>query len=631
MEHLPKLLEKLHSKNYIAVKYVLDVGLWALAAPLAFTLRLEGEEYNAYLQEILFYTATSALIKALVIRVYSLHRQSWHKVGVKDLYRLIRAVGMVALILLALAYLMNPVLHIPRSIPFLDGGLALLLLSFSRLATRLAYEQNAIARSDRPGRRIVIIGAGEAGTLIAREMIRHPESGLRPIGFLDDEPSKQRESHVGLPVLGTVADLPKIAKTDQIDEVLIAIPSISGVATRRIVGIAREAEIPFRIIPGVFEILSGSISLANIREVRVEDLLRREPVRLNLEEIAAYLQGRVVLVTGACGSIGSEIVRQVLQYSPRHMVLIDRNENDAYLLERDLQRRQLQTTFSMIIADIRQRDKLERIFQAYHPQVVFHAAAYKHVPLMEAHPDEAILNNVGGTRNLLDVAGKYGVERFVNISTDKAVNPTSVMGASKRIAEYLVEQAAQKAQIGQCFVSVRFGNVLDSNGSVVPIFKDQIRRGGPVTITHPDMTRYFMSIPEATQLVLQAAGLGESKAIYILDMGEPVKIVDLARDLIQLSGFEPDVDIPIQFMGIRPGEKLFEELRTAEPGTTETKYEKILALHKNGQLGKHFAALLDALMAASQAGDSDGIRRHLKQMIPTYQPNGECLEDEVLV
>jgi FlaA1/EpsC-like NDP-sugar epimerase len=300
------------------------------------------------------------------------------------------------------------------------------------------------------------------------------------------------------------------------------------------------------------------------------------------------------------------------------------------LLERDLQRRQPQPHFSVIIADIRNRDKLERIFQTHRPQVVFHAAAYKHVPLMEAHPDEAILNNVGGTRNLLDMASKYGVERFVNISTDKAVNPTSVMGASKRIAEDLVEQAAQKAGNKQCFVSVRFGNVLDSNGSVVPIFKEQIRRGGPVTVTHPDMTRYFMSIPEATQLVLQAAGLGESKAIYILDMGEPVKIVDLARDLIQLSGLEPDVDIPIQFTGKRPGEKLYEELRSAEPGTTETKYEKILVLYRNGQYNKRFTSLLDELITASQAGRSDEIRKCLKQLVPAYQPNGEYLEGETL-
>lgn len=623
MKYLPKLLGKLRIRNYIALKYVLDVSFWALAAPLAFILRLEGE-YGAYLQEILFYTAGGALVKALAIKYYSLHRQSWHKVGVKDLYRLISTVGVVVLVLLALAYLMSPVMRIPRSIPLLDGAAGLLLLSFNRLATRLVYEQSAIARSDRPSRRVVIIGAGEAGTLIAREMIRHPESGLRPAGFLDDEGSKHRESHVGLPVLGTVADLPQIAKTSRIDEALIAMPSISGAAIRRIVGVARQAGIPYRIIPGVFEILNGSISLANIREVRVEDLLRREPVQLNLEEIAAYLQDRVVLITGACGSIGSEIVRQVLRYSPRCLVLLDRNENAVYLLERELQRCYPQACFSTIIADVRRREKLERIFQAHRPQVVFHAAAYKHVPLMETHPDEAILNNVGGTRNLLDMAVKYGVERFVNISTDKAVNPSSVMGASKRIAEYLVEQTAQKAKVGQCFVSVRFGNVLDSNGSVVPIFKEQIRRGGPVTITHPDMTRYFMSIPEATQLVLQAAGLGESKATYILDMGEPVKIVDLARDLIQLSGFEPDVDIPIQFMGKRPGEKLFEELRAAEPGTTETEYEKILVLHKNGRYGKRFASLLDELMAAGRTGSSDEIRRILKQLIPAYQPDGEC-------
>lgn len=628
MKYLPGPLRNLRVTNYILGKYVLDVSLWILAAPLAFILRLEGD-FGAYLQQMLLYSTVAALVKALAIMFYSLHRQSWHKVGVKDLYRLIITVGVVVLIQLALAYLMRPVLHIPRSIPLLDGAAGLLLLSFNRLATRLAYEQSAIAQSDRPSRRIVIIGAGEAGTLIAREMIRHPEAGLRPVGFLDDELSKHRESHVGLPVLGTVADLPGIAKASRIDEVLIAMPSISGDVIRRIVNVARQSGLPYRIIPGVFEILSRSVSLANIREVRVEDLLRRDLVQLNLEEIAAYLQDRVVLITGACGSIGSEIVRQVLRYSPRCLVLLDRDENAAYLLERELQRCYPQACFSVIMADIRRREKLERIFQIHRPQVVFHAAAYKHVPLMEVHPDEAVLNNIGGTMNLLDMAGRYGVERFVNISTDKAVNPTSVMGASKRVAEYLVEQAAHKAKAGQCFVSVRFGNVLGSNGSVVPIFKEQIRRGGPVTITHPDMTRYFMSIPEATQLVLQAAGLGESKATYILNMGEPVKIVDLARDLIQLSGLEPDVDIPIQFMGKRPGEKLFEELQAAEPGTTETKYEKILVLHKNGRYGKHFSSLLDELMAAGQAGNGSRIRQILKQLIPAYQSDAESSDGRV--
>ncbi|MBN1429857.1 MAG: polysaccharide biosynthesis protein [Anaerolineae bacterium] len=625
MTRLFKQFWKLRSSNYVNIKFILDTALWTLAAPLAFLLRLE-ENFGTFLQAAIVYTIVGAVIKAVVIKYYGLHRQSWHKVGVKDLYRIICVVGLTALVSLALASLVNPILRIPRSVPLIDGGLGLLTLSFARLATRLGYEQSALAQSNRPSRRILIIGAGEAGTLIAREMIRHPEAGLRPIGFLDDEPSKRRESYLGLPVLGVIDDLPKIIKVNQIDEVLIAMPSISGAAIRRIIDIARQAKSPYRIIPGVFDILSGHVSLSNIREVRVEDLLRREPVQLNLEEIAAYLQDRVVLVTGACGSIGSEIVRQVLTYKPKHLVLLDRNENAVYLLERELQNSHPQACFSTIIGDVRRRDKLDRIFQAHRPNVVFHAAAYKHVPLMEAHPDEAILNNVGGTRNLLDMALAYNVERLVNISTDKAVNPTSIMGSSKRIAEYLVEQAAEKTGPGQSFVSVRFGNVLDSNGSVVPIFKEQIRRGGPVTVTHPDMTRYFMSIPEATQLVLQAAGLGESKAIYILDMGEPVKIVDLARDMIRLSGFEPEVDIPIQFMGKRPGEKLFEELRAAEPGTTETKYDKILVLHKNGANQQDFVSQLEALMSAGQSGNHVEIRSLIKQMIPSYQPNSEQLE-----
>jgi FlaA1/EpsC-like NDP-sugar epimerase len=384
---------------------------------------------------------------------------------------------------------------------------------------------------------------------------------------------------------------------------------------------ARQTGVRYRIMPGMYDILSEKVSINEIREVDVEDLLRREPVRLEMDEIARTIKGKIVLVTGAGGSIGSEIVRQVSRFEPRLVVLLDRDENSMYLFERELQHSHPALKVEIRLADIQRREKLELIFQEHRPQVVFHAAAHKHVPVVELSPDEAILNNVGGTGTLIEVCSKYEVERFINISTDKAISPTSVMGASKRVAEYLVRQAAFGANAGQSFVSVRFGNVLGSSGSVVPIFKDQIRRGGPVTVTHPDMMRYFMSIPEAVQLVLQAAALGENGAVYILDMGEPVKIVDLARDLIQLSGLEPDVDVQIEFTGVRPGEKLFEELLTAEEGTLATRHKKIFTVrHLNG-VHQDFGAKLEQLLAAARASDYPQIRKLLCAIIPTYTPD----------
>ena len=325
----------------------------------------------------------------------------------------------------------------------------------------------------------------------------------------------------------------------------------------------------------MYEILSGNVLISQLRDVEVEDLLRREPVEMDREGIAEYLRGKIVLVTGGGGSIGSEIIRQVANFMPGKVVLLGRGENSLYEFERELERACPALVHETVVADIRNREKLEQVFARFRPQVVFHAAAHKHVPLMEANPDEAVFNNVIGTKNLVDMALKFGVERFVNISTDKAVNPTSVMGASKRLSEFLVKWAATQAAAGQSFVSVRFGNVLGSRGSVVPIFKNQIRLGGPVTVTHPEVKRFFMTIPESAQLVLEAARLGENGCVYVLDMGEPIRIIDLARDLIRLSGFEPEMDIPITFTGLRPGEKLFEELLTPDEGGAATRHDQI--------------------------------------------------------
>lgn len=599
----------------VFLKYAIDLALWGLAAPIAFILRLDN--WDQYLKLILLHTLVGLPIKALLIITRRLSRQSWHKVGVRDLWILTQITGLGVLLLSTVAFLFPPELRVPRSVPLIEGGVALLLLGGVRLLARIWHERE---RRAKPGQaqRVLVVGAGEAGTMIAREMLRHPEAGMIPIGFLDDEPAKRRQSFLGLPVLGQLNDLPEVARQTKADEVLIAIPSAPGRVVRRVVDLAREAGTTYRIIPGVYEILSGRVSISQIREVDVEDLLRRDPVRVNLEEITGYLENRVVLVTGAGGSIGSEIVRQVARFRPKQIVLLGRGENSLYQIEREIERTSPELDYRMVVADVRHCEKIAQVFVQYHPQVVFHAAAHKHVPLMEQNPDEAILNNVGGTRNLVELALQYGVERFVNISTDKAVNPTSVMGASKRVAEYLVEWAARRAKPGQVFNSVRFGNVLGSRGSVVPLFKEQIRLGGPVTVTHPEMTRYFMTIPEAAQLVLQAGGLGQNGAVYILDMGEPVRILDLAHDLIRLSGLEPDIDIKIVFSGTRPGEKLYEELLTAEEGTEASKHEKIFVARKTGLPHEELSMLVEKLFTAAKIGDGREIRLILKTLIPNY-------------
>ncbi|BAW01142.1 epimerase/dehydratase WbiI [Thermus thermophilus] len=602
-----------------AIKFLVDLLLWTLAAPLAFLLRLEGlpPEYQASLW---VYTLLGLPVKALLIALFGLHRQAWSRVGVRDLVRLALAVGLGGAILFVFGLLLDGFLPVPRSVPLISSALAFLAMGGVRLGVRLYWEEKKGRGKGGTKKRVLVVGAGEAGTMVVREMLRHPEAGLYPVGFLDDDPNKRGQTIAGVRVVGALDDLPRAVRALEVDEVLVAIPSAPGSVVRKVVELARAVGVSYRILPGIHEILSGRVGLSQIREVRVEDLLRREPVRLNLEEIAGYLEGRVVLVTGAGGSIGSELVRQVARFHPEQVVLLGRGENSLFSLEKELEAQWPELRYKVVVADVRDQDRLRRVFQAYRPQVVFHAAAHKHVPLMEVQPDEAILNNVGGTHNVVKLCLEFGVERLVNISTDKAVNPTSVMGASKRVAEQVVAWGASRAAPGQVFVSVRFGNVLGSRGSVVPLFLEQIKRGGPVTVTHPEMRRYFMTIPEAAQLVLQAGGMGENGRVYVLDMGEPVRILDLAKDLIRLAGFEPYRDIDIVFTGVRPGEKLFEELLTAEEGTEASYHEKIWVA-KPSALPREFPRLLEELDLAARRGDERRIRELLRQLIPTYKPN----------
>jgi len=598
------------------LKFAIDVFLWALAGFLAFGLRLDGWP-APYWKSILYYLLLSLPVKSILVWAYGLHLQAWSRFGFRDLWRLGQAVAAGTLLHFSGTLLLGETLGMPRSVPLLEGGVAFLLMGVVRFLVRRYWERTRASGAE--GTRVLIVGAGDAGSMVARELLRHPEAGLLPVGFLDDDPNKRGQTLMGLKVWGPLDQLPAAVRALGAEEVLIAMPSAPGSAVRKVVELARRAGVRYRILPALYEVVSKEITASQIREVRLEDLLRREPVKLDVASIASYLQDRVVMVTGAGGSIGSEIVRQVARFAPKQVLLVGKGENSLFLLEEELKDRFPSLFYKVLVADVRDRERMDYLFRTYQPEVVFHAAAHKHVPMMEANPDEAVFNNVVGTRNVVQLCLDYGVERLVNISTDKAVNPTSVMGASKRVAEMVVAWGASRAGVQQHLVSVRFGNVLGSRGSVVPIFMEQIRNRKPVTVTHPEVKRYFMTIPEAAQLVLQAGGLGGKGTVYVLDMGEPIRIVDLARDLIRLAGLEPERDIPIIFTGLRPGEKLFEELLTAEDGVVDSPHPKIFVARINGVPGD-FEDLLEDLLQAARSRDGARIREAFRRLVPTYKP-----------
>ena len=468
-------------------------------------------------------------------------------------------------------------------------------------------------------RYVVIIGAGDAGRMIVREMQANPQLGLEPVGFIDDDPAKQGVKIQGLPVLGDWERIPEVVRDYKISQAIIAMPTAPGKTIRRFVELCQEAGVEAKTIPGVYELLSGQVSVSQIRDVEIEDLLRREPVEIDAAEVARMIRDKRVLVTGAGGSIGSELCRQIARYSPERLILLEHGETVLFNISRELLSYSPYLDVAPVICDIRDIDKVEQIMRQYEPTVIFHSAAHKRVPLLEVHADEAVTTNIIGTQNLIEASERHSVRRFVLISTDKAVNPRSVMGASKRVAEMLVQDIASRT--GGAFVAVRFGNVLGSSGSFIPSFRDQIARGGPVTVTHPDMHRYFMTISEAVQLVLQAAAIGQGGEVFVLDMGEPVAIVDLAHDLIRLSGLEVGRDIDIEFTGIRPGEKLFEELFADGEVYQRTHHEKIFIakadhFHFDGEKLRDGVLELERL---AREMDQEGIRRKLRELVPEYE------------
>jgi FlaA1/EpsC-like NDP-sugar epimerase len=517
-------------------------------------------------------------IKLVVFVVFGFYNHWWRYVSTRDMWRIVRGVTVASLVADLTVYLANPVhdVRLPRSIAAMDWLLALGMVAGARLLVRSIMERPSPAGIVARGKEVLVVGAGDAAQLIVREMLKSPALGYTPIGLVDDDPRKKNLRLHGVRVLGTTDELQHLLRESKPDEVLIAIPSAAGEARQQIVNVTREAGIPVKTLPGIYELISGDVNLAaQIRPVQVEDVLGREQVEVDLEQVASYFTGETVLVTGAGGSIGSELCRQIARLGAARLVLVDQAEPALFEIERELVDERGFPASIPVLADVKNRVKMRQVFERYRPAVVFHAAAYKHVPLMEANPLESARNNVLATRVIAEVAVEFGAERFVLISTDKALNPRAVYGQCKAICEWIVEAFGHRQDVPTRFVAVRFGNVLGSSGSVISIFRRQIEKGGPVTVTHPDMTRYFMTTPEAVALVVQAGGIGGRGEIYVLDMGEPVRILDLAHNMIRLSGKEPDADIPVEFMGVRPGEKIHEELVGEHEQAMPTSHPKI--------------------------------------------------------
>ncbi|HWR45846.1 nucleoside-diphosphate sugar epimerase/dehydratase [Sporomusa sp.] len=588
---------------------LIDSVIVAIVPFIALYLRFEGTVDKRYLDLVFGYSPEIVLIRLVTFYLFGLYQRLWRYASIHELLGIVFAVTISSCIIGV--YMYSTGANLPRSISIISWLLVIVLVGASRLCIRILHFIRQTKRAKTTN--TVIVGAGDAGAMIAREIYHRYCDTKKLIGFIDDDTYKQNQMLFGAKVLGNCQEIKRIAVEYKVNEIIIAIPSIGGAQLREIVQGCKQTGCAVKIVPGIYELIDGKITVQQLRDVDLEDLLRREPVKLDLKQIAGYLTGKRVLVTGAGGSIGSELCRQIAKLSPSEIVLLGKGENSIYEIDRELREKYSGLKLEPVIADVRDNNRINDIFTRLKPEVVFHAAAHKHVPLMEAQPEEAVRNNVFGTKTVAEAADKAGTGIFIMISTDKAVNPTSVMGATKRVAELVIQNMNRVSSTR--FAAVRFGNVLGSRGSVVPLFKKQIAKGGPITITHPDMKRYFMTIPEATQLVLQAGALANGGEVFVLDMGEPVKIVDMASDLIELSGLEPGKDIEIKFTGLRPGEKLFEELLTAEEGTTSTKHEKIYVANLKAVDMQQFQLGLGYLRAALH---SEEIIFNLTTLVPTY-------------
>lgn len=597
-----------------SILFFLDIILITLAYFLTFELRFEFFVPSPFVDLLKMSFPYVVTIKIVLFAIFGLYNSLWRYVSIDELFKLIIAttLGNVILYLINIGFDLN----IPRSIILIDWIITIFLAGGLRLSYRVvrrAYQ--SINRDEDDLQRVMIIGAGDAGSMIVRELKNLANIHYKPVVIVDDDPMKHNSTLYGVPIRKGMDNIPKLVSEYNVNEIIVAIPSLGREKLAQIVKIAQTTHCKVKTLPGINEIIDDRVSIKNIRDVSIEDLLGREEIKLKIDEISSYLENKIVLVTGAGGSIGSELCRQITKFKPKKLILLDIYENNVYDLQQELLHTNRNLNLDVIIASVRDKDRILEVFKFYKPEIVFHAAAHKHVPLMENNPQEAIKNNVFGTLKVAQCAHEVNVKRFVLISTDKAVNPTNVMGATKRVAELIIQAMNQISETE--FVAVRFGNVLGSNGSVIPLFKRQIAYGGPITITHPDITRYFMTIPEAARLVLQAGAIAEGGEIFVLDMGKPVKIIDLAKQLIELSGFEPDVDISITYTGLRPGEKLYEELMLSEEGTSQTKQQGIF-IAKPIQV--NFEDLMQKIMKfEDEIENKTDIIEHLKVLVPTYK------------
>jgi len=573
------------AKKRLVFFLLVDSLIFAFSLYLSLLLRFDFNvgfiSEKGYLNELaLYWLPCILLVKLSLFYLNKLYFTSWRFVSIEEFFRITVSLILALLIIMAgnfVYFSFAKTYFIPRSIVITDFFISLVLISSMRVSKRFYLERIKKINYDNK-KRTLIIGAGQTGERIARELLRENDSEMYPIGFLDDDQTKQGIYIHNIKVLGKISDIDNILSSEKIDAIVVAIPSLPYTKVKSIYNVAKKHSInTLKIVPSISKLPDNFINVKDLRDIKLEDLLARKPVEIDEDSVSSFLTGKVVLVTGAAGSIGSEIVLQLTKFKPKQIIAYEIDETELYNLrfriDRIIKEMNKEIPVDYIVGDVKDEKKLKRMFEKYNVDVVFHAAAYKHVPLMEEFPEEAVKTNIFGTYNLAKLADNYGVEKFVNISTDKAVKPSSVMGATKRIAEIICRAFNEKSKTS--FISVRFGNVLGSRGSVIPIFLDQIKNGGPVTVTHPDMKRYFMTIPEAVLLVFQAASMGKGGEVFVLDMGNPVRIVGLAEELIRLNGLEPYKDIDIVFTGVRPGEKLFEELLTSEEGSVSTKHEKI--------------------------------------------------------
>lgn len=615
-------MEKNAPRNRIALLVVIDVILIALSGFLALYIRYDFRFSNMDMQYVdyeIFCLPLNLAVTLLIFALFRLYRSVWRFASTTELLNVIGACTtsmVIQVVVMSVLRMRMPVSYYLMKYVLLMMGVGILRFTYRIL--RMLQERRIGERND-ARKRTMIVGGGEAGAMIIKELQNSRYLDQCVCCVVDDNVAKQGKYIRGIKIMGGRDDIPRLAHEYHIDEIIVAMPSTPQSEIREILNICKETNCNMKVLPGLYQMIKGEVSMSKLRKVEIEDLLGRDPIRIQLDQIMEYVSDQVVLVTGGGGSIGSELCRQIAAHSPKRLIIVDIYENNAYDIQQELKRKYPGMDLVVLIASVRNTHRIESIFATYRPQIVYHAAAHKHVPLMEDSPNEAIKNNVFGTYKTAKAADKYGTRRFVLISTDKAVNPTNIMGASKRICEMIIQTMNSRSRTD--FVAVRFGNVLGSNGSVIPLFKKQIEQGGPVTVTHPDIIRYFMTIPEAVSLVLQAGAFAKGGEIFVLDMGEPVRIVDLAKNLIRLSGFRPYEDIDIQFTGLRPGEKLYEELLMSEEGLQETE-NKLIHIGKPIELNEElFLKQLDELKKISNE-DSINIRKKVQEIVPTYVIKG---------